>query len=39
MVEGLGLRLRGRRSSQGGLGLGGGTSLREESNLLIDRAA
>lgn len=39
VVECLGLRLRGGRSSQGGLGFGGGTSLREKSDLLIDRTA
>ena len=39
MVESLGLGLGGRRSSQGGLRLGRGASLRQELNLLVDGAA
>lgn len=39
MVEGLGLRLGGRRCGQGSLGLGGRASLREQLDLFVDRAA
>ena len=39
VVEGLGLGLRGRRGSQGSLGLCGGGGLGEKLNLLVDGAS